>query len=1319
MDGSSSGFKIEKLSDSNYHVWKQKIELVLAFRELSDHLESRPVPTNNADLSIWLKNDAKAKAIIGLSLSDEHLEHVRDVETAYGMWVAIQNIFQRRTLLNRLNARRKFYSLKMGPDERIIPYINRAKQLCTDLKAMDAVVTDQELAMTVLCGLPSKYEHLIVAIDAVADDEKLTLEFVKSRLIQEEQRIMERSQSSDRNNDLALIGRTDGRGSTRQIPVCSHCKRRGHVEPKCWQKYPHLKPGQKSLVSDAQPSSEQVQSSSDEESFVCLLAGENNGCSQWVIDSGATSHMCYQRELFVDLEEIPPYNIKMGDSSNVKGNGKGTVNIQILVHNKPVSCTLKNVLFVPMLSYNLLSVSVMARAGLKVVFENKSCSVIQNEKCIAQGSLRDMHYYLNTTVAAPVSDSSVALFAGLNRWHERLGHVHTEAIQNMFRHQVVEGLQIDPKKVTDKCVSCILGKSSRLPIPKINENRSKRVLALVHSDVCMQPESSMGGSKYFVSFIDDYSRYCWVYPIKEKSSVFETFKKWLVMVERQLELKLQVLRSDNGGEYVSSEMNRFLEERGILHQKTAPYNPHQNGVAERLNRTLGDLIRSMLHHKQLPNVFWAEALMVAAYIRNRVTSRGISSLTTPFELLFGQKPNLSHIRVFGCRCWITNRGSNLSKLDARATEAILIGYARGSKGYKLWDPVRRSVIVSRDVRFDEDSSHDQHSSNTDLYDNPGELNMENLLDKSEEPICNKKAEKIDENNSPIPSASSAHDMAIDQTTDEPVAVRRSSRQRQQTTSWWRGNQALISTLQSEPKTYTEAVRSSDQEQWKFAMEQEIASLDLHKTWKLVPRPQNENVVGCKWIYKVKEEQREGGSLGTRFKARLVAKGYSQVEGVDYSETFAPVVKFTSIRIILAMVATFDLHLHQMDVVTAFLYGKLQEDVYMEQPEGFISDENQDKVCHLSKALYGLKQAPREWNKVIDKFFSEELGMTRNTADACVYMKRENGHVTLVALYVDDLLIASSNMNVLLDTKHKLQTSFKMKDLGESKMILGIEIFRDRPRKSLFICQDRYVRRVLERFGMQSANGSSTPMDQNLDLQQNSESCKMPYREAIGCLLYLSVGTRPDISFAVARLAKYVEHPTMLHWTCVKRIFRYLAGTQGMGLEYNGMTEVCPTVYVDADWASDTETRKSVSGMVTIMSGAAVAWYSRQQEVVALSTTEAEYISLCSGTKETVWTRRLICDIGLVPSIEFPTPLLTDNQGGIGLVSNESVNRRTKHIDVRYHYTRNAVNASEIKIEYCCTEDMAADVMTKPLGRIKMKKFSEMCGLRYNKGCKSM
>ena len=489
------------------------------------------------------------------------------------------------------------------------------------------------------------------------------------------------------------------------------------------------------------------------------------------------------------------------------------------------------------------------------------------------------------------------------------------------------------------------------------------------------------------------------------------------------------------------------------------------------------------------------------------------------------------------------------------------------------------------------------------------------------------------------------------------------------------------------------------------------------------RPRNRKVMTSRWVFAVKDVMHENNSITEKAKARLVVRGFQQVPGVDFYETFAPVAKFTTVRAVLAAVAKFDLELHQMDVKTAFLNGELEEDIYMEVPDGVKVDNSADVVCKLKKAMYGLKQASRQWNIKIDEFLVNYLGFEKCVGDACLYIRRDEKAKTLmiIVLYVDDLLLAGNSMQGIKWMKRELNNKFEMKDLGEASMCLGFEISRNRNARKLFLGQERYAEKVLERFRMSQCYSVPIPMENVRDLEKRLESksvqpdlCDAPYREAIGSLMYLMIGTRPDIAFAVSKLSRYLDCAEQKHWNAVKRVLRYVKGTKDFGICFDGTKDIMPVGYSDSDWAGDVNDRKSTGGYVFTMCGGPISWSSRKQSVVATSSCEAEYIALCAACKEAIWVMKIVSPLIKITEVGKSVTIFSDSQSAIALSLTEAVNRRNKHIAITYHFVREVVDDGRVKLEYIPTKNMLADTMTKPLGRVKFQGLREVSGI-FGKG----
>ena len=514
-----------------------------------------------------------------------------------------------------------------------------------------------------------------------------------------------------------------------------------------------------------------------------------------------------------------------------------------------------------------------------------------------------------------------------------------------------------------------------------------------------------------------------------------------------------------------------------------------------------------------------------------------------------------------------------------------------------------------------------------------------------------------------------------------------------------------------PNSYKQAVRSPQRTKWELAMDKELASLRDNSVFKIVPRPRDHPVLPTRWTYRAK-----GKSDGTieKFKARFVAKGFLQQYLINYSETYAPVARLTTIRALLTLCAHWQWPVDQMDVVTAFLYADLREQVFCEAPEGYPVGD--DECWELQRALYGLKQAPKEWFENL-KAYLLTLGLVQSTSDPCIFLKREDGKlIAFVAVYVDDLLIAGANEEVKNGIKQALSEKYSMTDLGQLEWYLGMQITQDTAGGTTTISQRTYIDTVLERFGMADCAPCTTPMlidpptkeDCPVTDEDKQAMSEVPYRSAIGALMYLSVCTRPDIARAVNRLAKFVINPGQAHWKAVKRVLRYLQHTKEHGLKLTADDGVGLNAYVDASWGDPDQDRKSTTGFLCRLGSSPVSWSSYTQSSVARSSTEAEYMALSDATQEVVWLHRLLNELGLSQSAAV---VFEDNQGCIKLAQNSSgINRRTKHIDVRYHYVKHVVHSGIITLKYCTTRSMVADILTKPLGKIRFEELRDLMGV---------
>lgn len=492
------------------------------------------------------------------------------------------------------------------------------------------------------------------------------------------------------------------------------------------------------------------------------------------------------------------------------------------------------------------------------------------------------------------------------------------------------------------------------------------------------------------------------------------------------------------------------------------------------------------------------------------------------------------------------------------------------------------------------------------------------------------------------------------------------------------------------------------------MKNEIDSLYDNNVWELVELPKDRKPVGSRWVFKVKTNA--DGCI-ERCKARLVAQGYSQKKGLDYDETFSPVVRSESVRSVIAVASMNGLKLHQMDITTAFLHGDLEEEVYMKQPKGFVTQGQEHLVYRLKRSIYGLKQAPRCWNQALDAQL-KRMGFEQSSNDPCIYTSTTDG-LMILAVYVDDILLAGESPQRITQVKADLGEHFRVKDMGELHYFLGVNVKQNSDSTEIWIGQPSYTQTVLKKFGLENCKPAATPVAQGTKLLKASEDSELfdatLYKSAVGMLLYLSGWTRPDIMFAVSNVARFCCKPTKEHWVAVKRILRYLKGTPNYGLMYCNKDGDRPlTGFSDADWAGDVNDRKSTSGYLFMMSGAPISWKTKKQTCVALSTAEAEYIALSAATQEVTWLRQLLNDM-LIQQAK-PTTLYEDNQSAICIAQNPQYHTKTKHIDIKYHFIREKVLDNTIELSYCPTNDMLADMLTKGLTFDKFSRLRNLAGI---------
>ena len=648
----------------------------------------------------------------------------------------------------------------------------------------------------------------------------------------------------------------------------------------------------------------------------------------------------------------------------------------------------------------------------------------------------------------------------------------------------------------------------------------------------------------------------------------------------------------------------------------------------------------------------------------------------------GKKPNVAYLRSFGCTAYAHVPKEQRKKLDPKSKKCIFMGYGQSTKGYRLYDIEKKGIILSRDVVFVEQKFEG--------------------LDKTPDPVENTElCPYLDLNTNDEEKENQEHEA-------QPKKSSRLRKPVERLGEWlYSANSTNVcESADPDPKNLSEALQRPDRKCWIEATESEYDSLIDNNVWELTKLPEGRKPVGCKWVFKKK--MNPDGSI-QKYKARLVAQGFSQVYGEDYDEVFAPVARFESVRAIVSQAVKKKMHIHQMDVTAAFLNGDLQEEIYMKQPEGFEGEE--DLVCRLKKSLYGLKQSPKCWN---EKFDACLLNMNfQKTVDPCVYVRKNSkGEEFILCLYVDDLILATADKKELDQVKGELADKFEVKDLGEINFFLGVE-FKRQADGSMWMGQEAYIKQTLAKFGMENCAPTDTPICTGQKLTHGNQDSErvdpQMYKSAVGSLLHLSNRTRPDIAYAVGLVSRFSSDPCKEHFMAVKRIFRYLKRTADYGLLYKADGSTDCVGYSDADWAGDLDDRKSTSGYVFLSAEGAILWGSKKQSCVALSTAEAEYIALSMATQESTWLNTLMSQIGAINDHEY-TVIFEDNQSTICLANGQG-SKRSKHIDIKYHFIQDKIANGEIIVQYCDTNDMIADIFTKPLAKDKFNKLRGLMGMK--------
>lgn len=1287
---------------------------MLARNQCMTTLESER-PDDEKAAIIWKRDDNKAMDLIVQCVADCCLELVKPHKTAKAMINALKNTYVQKGMSSRIELEKRLRNMRYVLGTPMQNFLMEFDTIIQELGNLGSIKNDEEYVTQLLASLTDDFDPLIRAIDILftsSDENKklVTRDYLKQKLLAEEKHIArKRGVNSDPAADSnVFISRNFRggyrRGSDNHYPRgkknfrnyiesgvsassgrpfganpsshsrenfqfrgnCGKCGGKGHMRKEC----------------PSRPVANTTQTNEEEEEIAVItfdnvpiiepseirdsvakqdLTPTNlsfaaaDAVIEFVVDSGSTFHIIQSKfEKFLEEKSAADHRIgvaKRGEFIVAK-----TIGALPVLTDQNALLSIKHVHVCQDILCNLLSVKQMTENGLDVVFESDRVNIRKNGRVLMIGERRGNLYY----VVMKLRFSAVAnVTAASTLMHRRFGHSSRYPVSGV-------------------CEVCVRAKQARSPFSETPHDRKATFpLEIVSTDVLgkMTP-AGHDGSQYYCSFVDHYTSFGMIFLMKEKSEVDACLRKYVSLVENKFGRCIVNLRLDNAGENSSANFRKFCEEKGINLIYTIPRNPENNGRAEIYNKIVMQMVRSLLFESGLPKNLWNEAALCAVFLINRLKTRSLNSDITPAEMWYGHQPDLRRVRVFGCTAYAHIPAEDRQgKLAPRSSRMRLVGYTN-NHGYRLWDATRNRVITARSVIFDE---------------NPSGHNVEVVEGEN----CGTPT------NSPKgtptkPSPARTPPEPIEETPE----IRRGNRERRPPVRLMDYMTSLalptcLLTGNDAPNSYEEAIE--EDEGWRIAVANELDSMQRNGTWELVrPPPGDTPIIDSRWVF-----TRKNVDGRSEMKARLVARGYQQ-PSLEDDIIFSPVCRMLTLRLLLGLAVDNGMQIEQLDCRSAFLRSKLNEPVYMKPPSGL--ENSNGLVCKLIKSLYGLRQSPKCFNDYVNDKLSF-MGLTRSKIDPCLYFKTN----LWILIWIDDFLVFSKSEDVLQNVKAALKTHFDLKEfkIKNNLVYLGLEI-RIQPGK-IIITQNNLINKVIDIFNLHDSKSHKIPISPNLNLVKN-DTCDLnyPYRELIGSLMYIMLGSRPDICYSISYFGKFQNCYSATHFNHLKNVVRYLKSTRHLGLTFLKFNCVINSVtaFADSDFASDMEDRKSVSGFLIKLNDKIITWQSKKQVVVTLSTCEAEYVSLSDCIKECIFVKQILIEIA---SCNLPIVVFEDNQSCIKMAKTWET-KRSKHIDVRFHFVKDLVDQGQFKIEYISTAEQPADLFTKGLTSIKFEKFRKMLNL---------
>ena len=1349
-----------RLSDSNWIEWQAYVEGKLLMNDLDMYLEPPTLDADGKPKVLNTDETRKAKKAFGfvrMHLTKKFLDMTEHCKSAPDLWSTLKNHFQKAEKnIKMFNIQRLVQMAKSPPP---------VEDLAMSIRATAAKIGDVKVnSETFMVGfytalLPSDFSDLRVMGLTAKDEMTLTdaAEVVKNEISQKSGKQMLAAQTKRNPKNRQ---RNDSKTDPEQ--QCTYCARTNHTVEKCFvkQKADALKQKSSGKSEDRFRVSAIVEK-------VCGLAKRSDR-HVWYLDSGSQSHTVNCDDGFVSLREGTNVALQSAAGDDIDVKGIGVYHIR----SKPnLVLELKECIYAPSLIANFLSSGKLNDNGMDVLLRRDgACLVFDDDGIVATGQLKNGMYVMNLGANTNVNEKNIIAAQvkqrrSLIEWHKALGHLNVDDLRSLLKR-----LEIKTDDDSFECKPCLLAKMTRKP-HKSQEIESTHPLEKVHTDLSgIIRTPALGNYSYFLTFIDDYSRYTTVYLVRSKDEVCEKFIYFKAFVENKFERKIKQLRSDNGTEYTNDRFQKVISESGIDHQRTQVKTPQQNGVAERINRTIGNNVRSALIASGLPSRYWPYAVQHVVQMRNVSPCSSIDN-QVPYQLWHGKCANYDEFHPFGCTAIVYNENAMAKMVDPKGIECRMLCLSTNKKGYVLLNASDDRLIESGNVKFMKDdasqaASQNSQSDRSDVFEVEWETD-ESCCDEAQqcqqEPVQQQIADiepmqqpfvdgELSTENSyqyedvnrsagqqPTPDVSSDPAAEIHSELDVETEIDHS------TTSHTPGTVQKFSSKELErfkldnPGTYLQplpgaptidktrpgrpvkqyrymisymspnrivddALSSDESQKWKEAMDQEYDALIKNSTWTLTELPLKVKPIKTRWVLNKKNE-----ANGIRYKARLVVRGFAQSDS-SVGDTYAPVIRSSSIRLLLSFALKNDLHVHHLDVKNAYLNSPLKDEIYIEQPYGYEKKTKRNLVCKLNKAMYGLRQAARCWNETLNAIM-DDLGLNQFVSEECIYASK--GNELLVGAYVDDLIVVSASEDIIVNFKKRLIEKVRITDNGNLTKFIGINVTRTDDK--LELSQQELIQELVDSCGLEEANGSPTPIapGMELDVQENDQLCDdvKEYQSIVGSLMYIAGCTRPDIQFTANQLGKYMSKPMDKHLKVAKRVVRYLKQTIESTLVYRKCNDDKIVICADSNFDGDEESL-STSGVTVFHAGSLISWSSVKQELVAKSTCEAEINAITEGATDAVYFRELIAEL-TGKEMDYPTVIFNDSRPALDTLASGGKHARTKHYKRRINYIKKLQKSNIIVVEHEGTKEMVADAFTKALSEQQLVYLMKKCGLNIH------